>query len=122
MRTPSLILLLILLFGCKIPVSSTPPASSGSVKDALKSVEIKRKVAKTRLVECERVAWGRFVGQLKMKGDPVPGRPNLYKPRFPGAFDEPGRQQRREDDECMMAYRAELARIGPTALPENTKP
>ena len=105
-RVPFFILLLVLSFGCNVPTSSTIQA-----KATPGSVESKQKTAETKWLDCKRVASSKRAEQMKLKGNPVPGRPTLFTEKTPGAFDDADKQLTLDDSICYQAYQQELAEI-----------
>lgn len=118
---PSLILSVAFLFGCKVPPSTTLE-NRQSAREISGQSEAIRKGAEDRLLECKRIAWGKLVEQMKLKGDPVPGRPHLYTPKVPGGFDEGIDQQQRDDAGCIAAYHRELNAIESQVPASKAKP
>jgi hypothetical protein len=107
-KVPCLVLLLVLPLSCNVSTSSHTQAN---VKDAPDSVKSKQKTAETKWLDCKRVAWSKLVEQMKLKGNPMPGRPNLFSEKTPGAFNEADKQLTLDDRICYQAYQQELTKI-----------
>jgi len=92
-------------------VTSSAIQAKSIVNDTAASSESKQKTAETKWLDCKRVAWSKSVAQMKLKGNPMPGRPNLLTEKTPGAFDEAEKQLMLDDAICYQAYQQELAKI-----------
>ena len=95
--------------------SATIQGGGSTANDAPASLESEQKLAETRWLDCKKVAWSKLVEQMKLRGYPMPGRPNLFSEKTPGAFDEAEKRLKLDDATCYHAYQQELAKIGPAS-------
>jgi hypothetical protein len=85
--------------------------AKSTVNETPASLELEQRAAEKRWLGCKRLAWSKVVEQMKLKGNPMPGRPNLFTEKTPGAFDEADKQLTLDDAICYRAYQQELVKI-----------